>query len=184
MVSWEHIKIWADRGQVWCSDAGSTNGTFVNGFRISGTVQLNIGDKITVGTKLELKVQLHGLETAQPQGSRSVALEEIATGLKHPFRSTRLHHRQRSRRRPADPERAALRRRVRDPRSRRHLDDGRHRRPAARDRPGVRRGGLRFRLVEVDVPRSATIQPQRDRFPTNSSPRSTAPRARWPSSRT
>jgi hypothetical protein len=165
MVSWEHIKIWADRGQVWCSDAGSTNGTFVNGVRITGTVQLNIGDKITVGTKLELKVQLHGLETAQPQGARSVALEEIATGLKHPFRSTRfiIGSAPDADLRIPSAQPYAVEFAIHDPDDIWMMVD-------TDDRPleigqEFDVAGLRFRLVEVDVPRSATIQPQRDRFP-------------------
>lgn len=165
MVSWEHIKVWSDRGVVWCADAGSTNGTFVNGERISGTVQLKVGDRITVGNKLSLKVQLHGTETIAPQMNRSIALEEVATGLQHPFRSTRFII--------GSAGDADLRIPTAKPY---HVECAIHGPDEIwmlidnEDRQ-LELGGefevasMRFRLVECDIPRAPTLQPQRDRFP-------------------
>lgn len=165
MVSWEHIKVWSDRGLVWCADAGSTNGTFVNGERISGTVQLKVGDRITVGNKLSLKVQLHGTDVIAPQTNRSIALEEIATGLQHPFRSTRFiigSAGDADLRIPtAKPYHVECA--IHGPDEIWMLIDNEDRQLELGGEFEV--AGMRFRLVECDVPRAPTLQPQRDRFP-------------------
>lgn len=91
VVSWEHLKIWSDKGRAWCSDAGSTNGTFVNGKRIAGTVELAHEDTISLGGELNLRVRSLIDENALKQASRrAIALEEVASGVKHPFRSNRF----------------------------------------------------------------------------------------------
>lgn len=165
MVSWEHIKVWSDRGLVWCADAGSTNGTFVNGERITGTVQLKVGDRITVGNKLSLKVQLHGTEALTPQSNRSIALEEIATGLQHPFRSTRFiigSAGDADLRIPtAKPYHVECA--IHGPDEIWMLIDNEDRQLELGAEFDV--AGMRFRLVECDIPRAPTLQPQRDRFP-------------------
>jgi hypothetical protein len=165
MVSWEHIKVWSDRGLVWCADAGSTNGTFVNGERITGTVQLKVGDRITVGNKLSLKVQLHGTEILAPQSNRSIALEEIATGLQHPFRSTRFiigSAGDADLRIPtAKPYHVECA--IHGPDEIWMLIDNEDRQLELGAEFDV--AGMRFRLVECDIPRAPTLQPQRDRFP-------------------
>jgi hypothetical protein len=165
MVSWEHIKVWSDRGLVWCSDAGSTNGTYVNGEKISGTVQIKVGDRITVGNKLSLKVQSHGSEVIGPQLSRSIALEEIATGLQHPFRSTRFIIGSASdadlRIPSAKPYHVECA--IHGPDEIWMLIDTEDRQLELGSEFEV--AGMRFRLVEVDIPRAATLQPLRDRFP-------------------
>lgn len=167
LVSWEHIKVWSDRGVVWCADAGSTNGTYVNGEKINGTVQLKIGDRITVGSnRLSLLVQLQGTEggTLQPS-SRSVAIEEIATGLQHPFRSTRFIIGSASdadlRVPTAKPYHVECA--IHGPDEIWMLIDNEDRQLELGSEFEV--SGMRFRVVEVDVPRAPTLQPQRDRFP-------------------
>ncbi len=165
MVSWEHIKVWSDRGLVWCSDAGSTNGTYVNGEKISGTVQIKVGDRITVGNKLSLMVQSHGSEVIGPQLSRSIALEEIATGLQHPFRSTRFiigRAGDADLRIPsAKPYHVECA--IHGPDEIWMLIDTEDRQLELGSEFEV--ASMRFRLVEVDIPRAATLQPLRDRFP-------------------
>jgi pSer/pThr/pTyr-binding forkhead associated (FHA) protein len=165
MVSWEHIKIWADRGEVWCSDAGSTNGTFVNGEQMHGTVQLNVGDTITIGDKLELKVQLLGTQTEQTN-ARSVALENVTTGLMHHFRSTRFiigSAPDADLGIPGAPP-YAVEFAIHGPDDIWMMVDTDDRQLEIGQEFEV--AGLKFRLVEVtDVPMSKTIQPQKDRFP-------------------
>jgi hypothetical protein len=166
MVSWEHLKVWADRGAVWCADAGSTNGTYVNGERIRGTVQLKIGDRITVGNKLSLQVQLHGTDgLAASLSPRSVALEEIATGLQHPFRSNRfiIGSAADADLRIASAKPYHVECAIHGPDEIWMLIDTEDRQLEIGSEFEV--GGIRFRLVEVDIPRAATLQPQRDRFP-------------------
>ncbi|MEN0065030.1 MAG: FHA domain-containing protein [Myxococcota bacterium] len=167
MVSWEHLKVWSERSTVWVSDAGSTNGTFVNGSRIRGTVQLNEGDKITVGS-LELHLQLHGEHTGNTEvdNKGSVALEELSTKLQHPFRSNRFTI--------GSAEDADLRIRGALPYAVEfaiHGPDDIWMMVDNDDLP-VEIGktfevaGMEFRLVRVeDNQRQPTIQPVRDRFP-------------------
>ena len=51
MVSRHHAKITTTDDEVWIEDAGSTNGTFVNGEKIT-KVRLKEGDRILVGTSI------------------------------------------------------------------------------------------------------------------------------------
>jgi Na+-translocating ferredoxin:NAD+ oxidoreductase RnfD subunit len=48
-VSRQHAKFSRDRGSVILADLGSSNGTFVNGTRISGSVRVQDGDRINFG---------------------------------------------------------------------------------------------------------------------------------------
>ena len=53
-VSSRHARVFMREGTVWIEDLGSTNGTVVNGTRISGAVELHPGDRVQVGrTTLE-----------------------------------------------------------------------------------------------------------------------------------
>lgn len=56
MVSERHALISVESSHLYIEDLGSATGTFVNGFKISKKLPLNIGDKITVGNE-ELLVQ-------------------------------------------------------------------------------------------------------------------------------
>lgn len=166
MVSWEHLKVWSERATVWVSDAGSTNGTFVNGSRIRGTVQVNEGDRITVGS-LQLHLQLHGEHTINSEAKfGGVALEELSTKLRHPFRSNRFTI--------GSAEDADLRIRDAAPYAAEfaiHGPDDIWMMVDTEDSPvEIDRvfeiAGMEFRLVRVeDNQRQPTIQPQRDRFP-------------------
>ncbi|MCL5053353.1 FhaA domain-containing protein [Ferrimicrobium acidiphilum] len=49
-VSRRHAEIVVEEGRVTVFDSGSTNGTFVNGVKISRPTELNPGDVVTVGT--------------------------------------------------------------------------------------------------------------------------------------
>ena len=44
-----HARVFPGEEGYWVEDMGSTNGTFVNGHRITGKVLLNRGDVVTVG---------------------------------------------------------------------------------------------------------------------------------------
>ncbi len=48
-VSRRHARVIADNGGVIVEDLGSSNGTYVNGERISGPVELGAGDEVQVG---------------------------------------------------------------------------------------------------------------------------------------
>jgi pSer/pThr/pTyr-binding forkhead associated (FHA) protein len=166
LVSWEHVKIWADGDKVWLADISSTNGTFVNDARINGTVQVGVGDRISVGGKLQLRVQLHGSKTLSTEAqTRSVALENVDTGFKHPFRASRFII--------GSALDADLRVDGAAPYAAEfavHGPDDIWLMVDKDDRPlqlgeTLAVAGMQFRLVEVDVVRNPTLQPQRDRFP-------------------
>lgn len=49
-VSQVHARVFNDHGRILVEDVGSTNGTYVNGNRISAAVALNQGDRIQIGS--------------------------------------------------------------------------------------------------------------------------------------
>jgi hypothetical protein len=51
-VSRRHARVLADDGGVIVEDLGSSNGTYVNGERISGRVELGAGDEVQVGATI------------------------------------------------------------------------------------------------------------------------------------
>jgi len=81
MVSRRHMKITQDGGQYVIEDLGSTNGTFVNGQRISRPVLLQHGDFIRIGETI-FAFELAGHEPvirvqgAAPQRFADHSLEE------------------------------------------------------------------------------------------------------------
>ncbi len=54
-VSGDHAKLISRDEQVFVEDLGSTNGTFVNGKRVSSPVVLNTGDTVQLGTNIQLQ---------------------------------------------------------------------------------------------------------------------------------
>jgi pSer/pThr/pTyr-binding forkhead associated (FHA) protein len=76
MVSRQHAKISVSGPHVTIQDLGSTNGTFVNGERVS-SAQLSEGDRILVGTSI-IKVVV-STQPAAPH-KRKRTLEEVAAG--------------------------------------------------------------------------------------------------------
>ncbi len=165
MVSWNHVKVWSERSTVWLADVGSTNGTFVNGARIRGTVQITEGDKIVVGP-LQLHLQSHGERTANSEAEFGVALEELSTRSQHIFRSSRFT--------VGSAEDADLRIKGATLYAAEfavHGPDDIWMMVDTEDTPVelgrvIEIAGMEFRLVRVEGnQRQPTIQPQRDRFP-------------------
>jgi len=62
-VSTKHASFMPADGGIAVEDLGSTNGTFVNGQRLSGSHQLQAGDRVQVGTTV---LELRGLAPAGP----------------------------------------------------------------------------------------------------------------------
>jgi pSer/pThr/pTyr-binding forkhead associated (FHA) protein len=54
-VSGDHAKLVSRDEQVFIEDLGSTNGTFVNGRRITSPVVLNTGDTVQLGTTVKVR---------------------------------------------------------------------------------------------------------------------------------
>lgn len=53
-VSGKHCQLAADGAQLTLTDFGSTNGTFVEGQRLEGSVVVSMGSRITLGTSLAM----------------------------------------------------------------------------------------------------------------------------------
>ncbi|HRB04886.1 MAG TPA: FHA domain-containing protein [Ilumatobacteraceae bacterium] len=47
-----HTRVFPHDGAVWVEDLGSTNGTHVNGARLSAPLQLAIGDRLQIGSTI------------------------------------------------------------------------------------------------------------------------------------
>ena len=163
MVSWEHMKVWADSEKLWLSDVGSTNGTYVNGEPIKGTVVLQPGDEITAGSlKLVVHVQT---ELEGPKKPSTIAVEEVVSGLKRPMQGGRfvIGSAKDADLRILDAAPYVAEFAVHGP------DDcmlvmGHDDYPLELGEE-VEIGGLRLRLVEVEAQREKTLKPIIDRFP-------------------
>src|SRR5215210_8051989 len=53
-----HATVWREGDDVWIQDENSTNGTFVNGERISTERKLNEGDEILLGTETRIFLEI------------------------------------------------------------------------------------------------------------------------------
>lgn len=59
-----HAEMWSDGEACWLSDLGSSNGTFLNGTRVQGAVQVFAGDQVRIG-ETQLTVEQAG-EASRP----------------------------------------------------------------------------------------------------------------------
>ena len=66
LASRDHAVFWCQGGQCFVRDTGSTNGTFVNGQRISGTQTVRPGDQVTIGQTTFRVVQAVAAVPAAP----------------------------------------------------------------------------------------------------------------------
>lgn len=73
-VSGQHCRLSLDDSELTLTDLGSTNGTYVNGNRVSGTVTITMTDRVTVGQTEPMPWPDSGL----PEPVESVASNESA----------------------------------------------------------------------------------------------------------
>jgi pSer/pThr/pTyr-binding forkhead associated (FHA) protein len=92
-VSRFHVRMLFDNGSLWIQDAGSRNGVFVNGHRVTGHKALKLGDEVSVAdhvflVKLESESQLPASTStpAPAQGNDDTTQESEADDNK-PSRS-------------------------------------------------------------------------------------------------
>jgi pSer/pThr/pTyr-binding forkhead associated (FHA) protein len=83
-VSRYHARLLLENGSLWLQDAGSRNGVFVNGVRVTGHKALKVGDSITIAQhSFELRWQddLAAQDAALAGASRPVqrGLEDLET---------------------------------------------------------------------------------------------------------
>lgn len=76
-ISRKHCAILVSDGRVVARDLGSTNGTTVNGTRISGDKDLKNGDKLNVGGVLDFVVQFT-VEIGGPKSPKVNSIQEAA----------------------------------------------------------------------------------------------------------
>ncbi len=75
-VSWHHAEVVRRNGTYEIRDLGSVNGTYVNGQRVSGLMQLNTGSVIQIGPfKLQYDGQVKALAAAVTEGHRLDAVD-------------------------------------------------------------------------------------------------------------
>ena len=74
-----HASVNRDSQRVWVLDEGSTNGTFVNGQRVTASgMPLKDGDQISLGDTTKIKVSLGIQQTAKATATNQVAAEPTA----------------------------------------------------------------------------------------------------------
>ncbi len=84
MVSWQHARLLRRSGGLIVEDLGSTNGTFVNGRRIAGSVPVSSGDVIGLGS---YSFRLAGLDRIEQRDYRgNVTVEARGVALDVPGR--------------------------------------------------------------------------------------------------
>ncbi len=79
-VSARHARLWWEGGALWLEDLGSTNGTFVNGERVTAPRPLQAGDRIRLGKHVTLHVRAPA-SAAIPTPARAVPRSASATVL-------------------------------------------------------------------------------------------------------
>lgn len=72
-VSRRHATLWVSQGRCYVRDEGSTNGTFVNERRITGTYEMQPGDRLRVGAAVFHLTAEPQREWAMPAKSQPVA---------------------------------------------------------------------------------------------------------------
>ncbi len=88
VVSAVHARVWRETdGSWWLEDLGSTNGTWLNGRRLTGAARLATGDRFTLGRRgPALKVTIPGelastrVEPAADAGEPALRLRRVAGG--------------------------------------------------------------------------------------------------------
>lgn len=54
-VSWHHVTVWVEGGRIWVKDLGSTNGTFIDGSRLSAVQYISMSSRVMIGTRIQLR---------------------------------------------------------------------------------------------------------------------------------
>lgn len=78
-ISRHHCLLWFDEGQLWIRDAGSRNGTFVNGRGLSESCALEDGDTFSIGDMM-IQIDRLGWDVEVPVTVDEVALGESQSG--------------------------------------------------------------------------------------------------------
>lgn len=79
-VSRQHALLWEERGRYYVRDENSTNGTFVNDERISGTWEIRLGDRLRLGSSVFTLRERHVAHVAA-QSVRPVLFVMLSVAL-------------------------------------------------------------------------------------------------------
>ncbi|MCP4917766.1 MAG: FHA domain-containing protein [Proteobacteria bacterium] len=80
-VSFDHARVWLERGEVLVRDLGSRNGTFVNDTRISEPTALTDDDLLKLGPDTELRLRILG----GVQAPSTLVLVDLDAGVRTPL---------------------------------------------------------------------------------------------------
>jgi hypothetical protein len=72
-------------------DLGSTNGTFVNDKQVAKPCELASGDRVRLGSTVQLEVRITELEVEAPPPPMPSLLVDLHTGVAHPVHSDRIY---------------------------------------------------------------------------------------------
>ena len=84
-ASSRHARVWIEGGRPRVADAGSRNGTWVNGERIAAISPLTAGDELRLGANVLLRVR-----RAEDASGAVPLVEEVDSGERHAFATDRL----------------------------------------------------------------------------------------------
>lgn len=79
-VSRYHARLLYDNGSLWVQDAGSRNGVFVNGVRITGHKALSVGDEIAIAQHRFTVHWADEVEATEPRVQPGPAPAEASVG--------------------------------------------------------------------------------------------------------
>ena len=75
-VSSEHVRIGMEDGNFWVEDLGSTNGTFIDGERVSGRRYIASSEQIAIGAEYVLAVVANQDDVAKLRDNKSPERQE------------------------------------------------------------------------------------------------------------
>ncbi|MCA9570191.1 MAG: FHA domain-containing protein [Myxococcales bacterium] len=85
-VSWEHARFWVEGEQLYLTDVGSTNGTFVDERRIRDRVEVKAGARVRFGTRFEMGVRT--VEGPARVKESTWIVEDLKSGVRRPLKLT------------------------------------------------------------------------------------------------
>lgn len=86
MVSRKHARITVQNGKIYLEDLGSTNGTFVNGEKVT-KILIDKGDRILIGTSIMKVVQLTAEEKKTAKESSTKPVKHVAQPTQQPMKT-------------------------------------------------------------------------------------------------
>lgn len=80
-ISWHHARLVRAGGRVILEDLGTTNGTFVNGRRVEGSTEVQVGDVIALGSSTFKLRAPDQLERRDGEGNMTVEVRDLVVDV-------------------------------------------------------------------------------------------------------